>query len=133
MPRNPVPRPNKYNYPLDTPFKIIYVSAQAVENKFSKVRLLPQMSFYTSKILVFKRQRAPQTENGERAKMRRRECEVANAKQQQEYYSFAFAYSHFRNFATSHSRIFPTKAKVRRQKWPHRKTIPDQLVMYLYT
>lgn len=55
MPRNPLPRPNKYNYPLDTPFKIIYVSAQAVENKFSKVRLLPQMSFYTSKILVFKR------------------------------------------------------------------------------
>lgn len=38
-----------------------------------------------------------------------------------------------RTFATSHSRIFATKAKVQRQKWPDRETIPDQLVMNLYT
>lgn len=57
------------------------------------------------------------------AKERRCEDESAKLRMRSSNRSITLSPSHIRTFATSHSRIFPTKAKVRRQKWPHQNTI----------
>lgn len=43
--------PQRQISPVPLPLVKKYGCAQAVKNKFPKVRLLPQMSFYTAKII----------------------------------------------------------------------------------